>query len=135
MIKLKKILKEAIGKDLYSDSLPNSRAKEFQGALTKLEKSIGVMRDAIKFKKGGAVGKRKGDIHYELWAVYAHPKRSILKNIENACDTLTESGYKNNKEALKIRDLVKKGKIKIFNLGAKFSSTAAETLVISKLPI
>ena len=38
MIKLKKILKEAICKDLYSDSLPNSRAKEFQGALTRLEK-------------------------------------------------------------------------------------------------
>ena len=116
MIKLKKILKEAIGKDLYSDSLPNSRAKEFQGALTSLEKSIGSMRDAIKFKKGGAVGKRKDDIHYELWAVYTHPKRSILKNIENACDTLTEIGYKNNKEALKIRDLVKKGKIKILGL-------------------
>ena len=116
MIKLKKILKEAIGKDLYSDSLPNSRAKEFQGALTRLEKSIGSMRDAIKFEKGGVVGKRKGDIHYELWAFYTHPKRSILKNIENACDTLTEIGYKNNKEALKIRDLVKKGKIKILGL-------------------
>ena len=116
MIKLKKILKEAIGKDLYSDSLPNSRAKEFQGALTRLEKSIGSMRDDIKFEKGGVVGKRKGDIHYELWAVYTHPKRSILKNIENACDTLTEIGYKNNKEALKIRDLVKKGKIKILGL-------------------
>ena len=49
MIKLKKILKLAIGKDLYSDSLPNSRAKEFQCALTRLEKSIGSMRDAIKF--------------------------------------------------------------------------------------
>ena len=58
MIKLKKVLKEAIGKDLYSDSLPNSRAKEFQGALTRLEKSIGSMRDAIKFEKGGVVGKR-----------------------------------------------------------------------------
>ena len=62
------------------------------------------------------LGKRKGDIHYELWAVYTHPKRSILKNIENACDTLTEIGYKNNKKALKIRDLVKKGKIKILGL-------------------
>ena len=74
------------------------------------------MRDAIKFEKGGVVGKRKGDIHYELWAVYTHPQRSILKNIENACDTLTEIGYKNNKKALKIRDLVKKGKIKILGL-------------------
>ena len=116
MIKLKKILKEAIGKDLYSDSLPNSRAKEFQGALTRLEKSIGSMRDAIKFEKGGVLCKRKGDIHYELLAFYTHPKISILKNIENACDTLTEIGYKNNKEALKIRDLVKKGKIKILGL-------------------
>jgi len=115
MIKLKNIV-EVIGKDKGSDSLPNSRAKEFRGALTSLKSDIVSIERFIKNYKGGAPGKRKGDIHYELWAVYTHPKRSILKNIENACDTLTEIGYKNNKEALKIRDLVKKGKIKILGL-------------------
>ena len=41
------------------------------------------MRDAIKFKKGGVVGKRKGDIHYELWRKFIHIQKSILKNISS----------------------------------------------------
>ncbi len=70
MIKLNKILNEVIGKDKGSDSLPNSRAKEFQGALTGLKKDIAVIERAIKFAKGGRRGKRKGDINYKMWSDY-----------------------------------------------------------------
>ena len=116
MIKLKKILKEAIGKDLYSDSLPNSRAKEFQGALTRLEKSIGSMRDAIKFEKGGVVGKRKGDLNYMYWSFATAPRKSMLKRLDDAVKKLTDIGYSIHIRAEKIKRDVINGKLKIKGL-------------------
>ena len=69
MIKLKNIV-EVIGKDKGSDSLPNSRAKEFMGALTSLKSDIVSIERMIKNYKGGAPRKRKGDINYKMWSDY-----------------------------------------------------------------
>ena len=117
MMKLKDILKEAIGKDLYSDSLPNARTNEFKAALYEVEDTLFHLQRYMKIEqKGGKPGKRKGDVNYNYWVVHTDPSKSVLKRLDVAVRKLTDIGYKNHKKAEKIKKYVIKGKIKILGL-------------------
>ena len=116
MIKLNKILKEAIGKDLYSDSLPNARTNEFKGALAEVEDTLGHLRMYMKNYRGGKVGKRKGDLNYMYWSFATAPRKSMLKRLDDAVKKLTDIGYSNHKRAEKIKRDVISGKLKIKGL-------------------
>ena len=111
MIKLNKILNEVIGKDKGSDSLANSRAKEFQGALTGLKKDIAVIERMIKDYKGGRPGKRKGDINYKLWS-----SRGFLikiSDITSKFNLIQDISNNNEKQSKDIESKIKAGTLKI----------------------
>ena len=110
MIKLKNIV-EVIGKDKGSDSLANSRAKEFQGALTGLKKDIAVIERMIKDYKGGRPGKRKGDINYKLWS-----SRGFLikiSDITSKFNLIQDISKDNEKQSNDIESKIKAGTLKI----------------------
>ena len=110
MIKLKNIV-EVIGKDKGSDSLANSRAKEFQGALTGLKKDIAVIERMIKDYKGGRPGKRKGDINYKLWS-----SRGFLikiSDITSKFNLIQDISNNNEKQSKDIESKIKAGTLKI----------------------
>ena len=110
MIKLKNIV-EVIGKDKGSDSLANSRAKEFQGALTGLKKDIAVIERMIKDYKGGRPGKRKGDINYKLWS-----SRGFLikiSDITSKFNLIQDISNDNEKQSNDVESKIKAGTLKI----------------------
>ena len=110
MIKLKNLV-EVIGKDKGSDSLANSRAKEFQGALTGLKKDIAVIERMIKDYKGGRPGKRKGDINYKLWS-----SRGFLikiSDITSKFNLIQDISKDNEKQSNDIESKIKAGTLKI----------------------
>jgi len=111
MIKLNKILNEAIGKDKGSDSLPNSRAKEFMGALTGLKKDIAVIERMIKNYKGGRAGKRKGDINYGLWSSQGFLIK--IGDITSKFNLIQDISKTNEKQSKDIESKIKAGTLKI----------------------
>jgi len=116
MIKLKDIIKEAIGKDLYSDSLPNARTNEFKAALYEVEDTFSHLQQYMKIEQKGVPGKRKGDVNYNYWVNHTRPEKSMLRRLDDAVKKLTDIGYKNHKRAEKVKKYVIKGKIKILGL-------------------
>ena len=111
MIKLNKILNEAIGKDKGSDSLPNSRAKEFMGALTSLKSDIVSLERYIKNYKGGAPRKRKGDINYKMWSDYGF--LTLIKDLRKQSNLIQDISDTNEKESRIVKTKVEKGTLKI----------------------
>jgi len=111
MIKLNKILNEVIGKDKGSDSLPNSRAKLFQGALTSLKSDIVSIERAIKFAKGGKAGKRKGDINYKVWSDYGF--LTLIKDLRKKSNLIQDISDTNEKQSQIIGTKIEKGTIKV----------------------
>ena len=110
MIKLKDIV-EVIGKDKGSDSLANSRAKEFQGALTGLKKDIAVIERMIKNYKGGAPRKRKGDINYKMWSDYGF--LTLIKDLRKQSNLIQDISDTNEKQSQIVKTKVEKGTIKV----------------------
>ena len=100
MIKLKNIIKEFTGEKI--DSLPNSKAREFQGLMTIVEKKINLLRRRMEHEKGGSPSKRKGDINYTYWNTYTNPRRSPLQEIADTVRKMEKIGYNNAKRARKI---------------------------------
>ena len=111
MIKLNKILNEVIGKDKGSDSLPNSRAKEFRGALTSLKSDIVSIERFIKNYKGGAPGKRKGDISYKMWSDYGF--LTLIKDLRKQSNLIQDISDTNEKQSQIVKTKVEKGTLKI----------------------
>ena len=114
MIKLKNIV-EVIGKDKGSDSLPNSRAKEFMGALTSLKSDIVSIERMIKNYKGGAPRKRKGDINYKMWSDYGF--LTLIKDLRKQSNLIQDISDTNEKQSQIIKTKVEKGTIKIKEQG------------------
>ena len=111
MIKLNKILNEVIGKDKGSDSLPNSRAKEFMGALTSLKSDIVSIERMIKNYKGGAPRKRKGDINYKMWSDYGF--LTLIKDLRKQSNLIQGISDTNEKQSQIVKTKVEKGTLKI----------------------
>ena len=111
MIKLNKILNEVIGKDKGSDSLPNSRAKEFKGALTSLKSDIVSLERYIKNYKGGAPRKRKGDINYKMWSDYGF--LTLIKDLRKQSNLIQGISDTNEKQSQIVKTKVEKGTLKI----------------------
>ena len=131
MIKLKNLV-EVIGKDKGSDSLANSRAKEFQGALTGLKKDIAVIERMIKDYKGGRPGKRKGDINYKLWS-----SRGFLikiSDITSKFNLIQDISNNNEKQSKDIESKIKAGTLKIKEVnsivGVGYSNPEAQQLSV-----
>tara|TARA_Y100001937_G_scaffold85778_1_gene116025 strand:- start:41 stop:658 length:618 start_codon:yes stop_codon:yes gene_type:complete len=131
MIKLKNLV-EVIGKDKGSDSLANSRAKEFQGALTGLKKDIAVIERMIKDYKGGRPGKRKGDINYKLWS-----SRGFLikiSDITSKFNLIQDISKDNEKQSNDIESKIKAGTLKIKEVnsivGVGYSNPEAQQLSV-----
>ena len=100
MIKLKNIIKEFTGEKI--DSLPNSKAREFQGLMTIVERKIKLLRERMEHEKGGSPTKRAGDINYTYWDTYTNPRRSFLQEISDTVKKMEKIGYNNAKRARKI---------------------------------
>ena len=111
MTKLNKILNEVIGKDKGSDSLPNSKAKEFIGALTSLKSDIVSIERMIKNYKGGAPRKRKGDINYKMWSDYGF--LTLIKDLRKQSNLIQGISDTNEKQSQIIKTKVEKGTIKV----------------------
>ena len=111
MIKLNKILNEVIGKDKGSDSLPNSKAKEFMGALTILKSDIVSIERYIKNYKGGAPRKRKGDINYKMWSDYGF--LTLIKDLRKQSNLIQGISDTNEKQSRIVKTKVEKGTIKV----------------------